>query len=54
MAINRKRRTPIRRCSSISWPGTASAICNQYLKKGMSALVEGRLVVRKHDDKDDD
>ena len=27
-------------------------ICNQYLKKGMSALVEGRLVIRKYDDKD--
>jgi single-strand DNA-binding protein len=27
-------------------------ICNQYLKKGMSALVEGRLSIRKYDDKD--
>ncbi len=27
-------------------------ICNQYLKKGMSALVEGRLAIRKYDDKD--
>jgi single-strand DNA-binding protein len=27
-------------------------ICNQYLKKGMSSLVEGRLVIRKYDDKD--
>jgi single-strand DNA-binding protein len=27
-------------------------ICNQYLKKGMSTLVEGRLVIRKYDDKD--
>ena len=27
-------------------------ICNQYLKKGMSTLVEGRLAIRKYDDKD--
>jgi single-strand DNA-binding protein len=27
-------------------------VCNQYLKKGMSALVAGRLVIRKYDDKD--
>ena len=27
-------------------------ICNQYLKKGMSTLIEGRLVIRKYDDKD--
>ena len=27
-------------------------ICNQYLKKGMSALVEGRLAIRKYDVKD--
>jgi len=26
--------------------------CNTYLKKGMSVLVEGRLVIRKYDDKD--
>ncbi len=26
--------------------------CNTYLKKGMSTLVEGRLVVRNYDDKD--
>jgi single-strand DNA-binding protein len=27
-------------------------ICNQYLKKGMSALVEGRLTIRNYDDKE--
>ncbi|GAC1524411.1 MAG: hypothetical protein NVS2B3_19810 [Vulcanimicrobiaceae bacterium] len=27
-------------------------ICNQYLKKGMSALVEGRLVIRDYTNKD--
>lgn len=27
-------------------------ICNQYLKKGMSALVEGRLAIRSHETKD--
>ncbi len=26
--------------------------CNTYLKKGMSVLVEGRLVIRKYDDKE--
>jgi single-strand DNA-binding protein len=26
--------------------------CNTYLKKGMNALVEGRLVIRSYDDKD--
>ena len=26
--------------------------CNTYLKKGQSALVEGRLVIRSYDDKD--
>jgi single-strand DNA-binding protein len=26
--------------------------CNTYLKKGMSVLVEGRLVIRSYDDKD--
>lgn len=26
--------------------------CNTYLKKGMSVLVEGRLVIRNYDDKD--
>lgn len=26
--------------------------CNSYLKKGQSALVEGRLVIRSYDDKD--
>jgi len=27
-------------------------ICNQYLKKGMSTLIEGRLAIRSYDDKD--
>jgi single-strand DNA-binding protein len=27
-------------------------ICNQYLKKGMSVLVEGRLAIRSYDDKE--
>jgi single-strand DNA-binding protein len=27
-------------------------ICNQYLKKGMSILIEGRLAIRSYDDKD--
>jgi single-strand DNA-binding protein len=27
-------------------------ICNQYLKKGMSALVEGRLAIRKYETKE--
>jgi single-strand DNA-binding protein len=27
-------------------------ICGQYLKKGMSVLIEGRLAIRKYDDKD--
>lgn len=27
-------------------------ICNTYLKKGMSVLVEGRLAIRNYDDKD--
>ncbi len=29
-------------------------ICNQYLKKGMSALVEGRLVIRDYTNKDNE
>ncbi len=27
-------------------------ICSQYVKKGMSVLIEGRLAIRKYDDKD--
>jgi single-strand DNA-binding protein len=27
-------------------------ICNQYLKKGMSVLIEGRLAIRSYDDKE--
>lgn len=35
----------------VAWDKLAET-CNTYLKKGMSALVEGRLVIRSYDDKD--
>jgi len=35
----------------VAWEKLAET-CNTYLKKGMSVLVEGRLVIRNYDDKD--
>ncbi len=35
----------------VAWEKLAET-CNTYLKKGMSVLVEGRLVIRNFDDKD--
>jgi single-strand DNA-binding protein len=35
----------------VAWDKLAE-VCNTYLKKGMSVLVEGRLVIRNYDDKD--
>lgn len=35
----------------VAWDKLAE-ICNTYLKKGMSVLVEGRLAIRAYDDKD--
>ncbi|MDQ2662400.1 MAG: single-stranded DNA-binding protein [Candidatus Eremiobacteraeota bacterium] len=35
----------------VAWDKLAET-CNTYLKKGMSALVEGRLSIRQYDDKD--
>ena len=35
----------------VAWEKLAET-CNTYLKKGMSCLVEGRLVIRQYDDKE--
>lgn len=53
LAINRKSKngdeTMYMDC--IAWDKLGE-VCNQYLKKGMSALVEGRLVIRDFTNKD--
>jgi single-strand DNA-binding protein len=53
LAINRKTKNADETMylDIVAWDRLGE-ICNQYLKKGMSTLVEGRLVVRKYDDKD--
>jgi len=53
LAINRKTKggDETMYVDIVAWDRLGE-ICNQYLKKGMSALVEGRLVIRKYDDKD--
>jgi single-strand DNA-binding protein len=53
LAINRKTKAGDETMyfDVVAWDRLGE-ICNQYLKKGMSALVEGRVVIRKYDDKD--
>jgi single-strand DNA-binding protein len=53
LAINRKTKgaDETMYIDIVAWDRLGE-ICNQYLKKGMSTLVEGRLVIRKYDDKD--
>jgi single-strand DNA-binding protein len=53
LAINRKTKNADETMylDIVAWDRLGE-ICNQYLKKGMSTLIEGRLVVRKYDDKD--
>jgi len=53
LAINRKSKAGDETMfvDIIAWERLGE-ICNQYLKKGMSALIEGRLAIRKYDDKD--
>ena len=53
LAVNRKSKAgdETMYVDIVAWDRLGE-ICNQYLKKGMSALVEGRLAIRKYDDKD--
>ncbi len=53
LAINRKSKggDETMYVDIVAWDRLGE-ICNQYLKKGMSALVDGRLAIRKYDDKD--
>ena len=53
LAINRKSKSgdETMYIDIVAWDRLGE-ICNQYLKKGMSALVEGRLVVRDFTNKD--
>jgi single-strand DNA-binding protein len=53
LAINRKTKggDETMYVDIVAWDRLGE-VCNQYLKKGMSALVSGRLVIRKYDDKD--
>jgi len=53
LAINRKSKNgdETMYIDIVAWDRLGE-ICNQYLKKGMSALVEGRLVIRNYDSKE--
>ncbi|GAC1502493.1 MAG: hypothetical protein NVS1B2_27640 [Vulcanimicrobiaceae bacterium] len=53
LAINRKAKAgdETMYIDVVAWD-RLSEICNQYLKKGMSVLVEGRLVIRAYVNKD--
>jgi single-strand DNA-binding protein len=53
IAVNRRTKTGDETTfiDIVAWDKLAET-CNSYLKKGMSALVEGRLVIRSYDDKD--
>ncbi len=53
LAINRKAKggDETMYVDIVAWDRLGE-ICNQYLKKGMSALVEGRLVIRSYDSKE--
>ncbi len=53
LAINRKSKAgdETMYVDIVAWDRLGE-ICNQYLKKGMSALVEGRLVIRDFTNKD--
>jgi len=53
IAVNRKTKTgdETTYVDIAAWDKLADT-CNTYLKKGMSVLVEGRLVIRSYDDKD--
>ncbi|MBD5655345.1 MAG: single-stranded DNA-binding protein [Candidatus Eremiobacteraeota bacterium] len=53
LAINRKSKAgdETMYIDIVAWDRLGE-ICNQYLKKGMSALVEGRLVIRDYTNKD--
>lgn len=52
LAVNRKSKLgdEVMFIDVIAWD-RLSEICNQYLKKGMSILVEGRLVIREYTNK---
>lgn len=53
LAVNRRTKTgdETTYIDIVAWDKLAET-CNSYLKKGMSVLVEGRLVIRSYDDKD--
>jgi single-strand DNA-binding protein len=53
LAVNRKTKTgdDTMFIDVVAWDRLGE-ICNQYLKKGMSTLVEGRLAIRKYETKE--
>jgi single-strand DNA-binding protein len=53
IAVNRKSKSgdETMYVDIVAWDRLGE-ICNQYLKKGAPTLIEGRLVIRKYDDKD--
>jgi single-strand DNA-binding protein len=53
LAINRKSKQgdETMYIDVVAWE-RLSEICQQYLRKGMSVLIEGRLAIRKYDDRD--
>jgi single-strand DNA-binding protein len=53
VAINRrtKQGDDVTYIDVVAW-NKLGEICNSYLKKGASVLVEGRLAIRSYDDKD--
>ena len=53
LAVNRrsKQQEETDYIDCVAWDKLAET-CNTYLKKGMSALVDGRLSIRSYDDKD--
>jgi single-strand DNA-binding protein len=53
LAVNRRTKTgdDTMFIDVVAWDRLGE-ICNQYLKKGMSALVEGRLAIRKYETKE--
>lgn len=53
LAVNRKTKNgdETTYVDIVAWDKLAET-CNTYLRKGMSALVEGRLTIRSYDDKD--
>jgi len=53
LAVNRRTKNgdEVTYIDIVAWEKLAET-CNSYLKKGMSVLVEGRLVIRSYDDKE--